>query len=100
MNSHRSDLFMLKTARAIAALNQRSETPHYGLVMAAEFVLPHLLRTHRFRYSSETPPGENKVDIHEKEQVLPKALYSQDELFTMMREGTIPLKGFLDTGFR
>ncbi|MEW6102231.1 MAG: putative cobaltochelatase [bacterium] len=44
VDGHRADIFMVKTAKTIAAFNQRTEVTEDDVKEAAEFVLPHRIR--------------------------------------------------------
>ncbi|WP_053955617.1 ATP-binding protein [Inediibacterium massiliense] len=45
VDGHRADITMIKTAKTIAALNNRKEVNREDILEAAEFVLPHRMRT-------------------------------------------------------
>ncbi|WP_129599437.1 ATP-binding protein [Anaerophilus nitritogenes] len=45
VDGHRADITMIKTAKTIAALNNKEEVIREDILEAAEFVLPHRMRT-------------------------------------------------------
>ncbi|MCK4258631.1 MAG: AAA family ATPase [Halanaerobiales bacterium] len=52
VDGHRADITMIKTAKTLAAFNQRTEVTEQDILEAAELVLPHRMRRKPFEESS------------------------------------------------
>jgi len=74
VDGHRADLVILKTARAHAAFEGRTEISDRDIVMAAELALPHRIKRGPFHQAEIT-----MEDLQERIEQLEGATYSEGE---------------------